>query len=89
MTQEFTEAQLAQLIESAKEAAVSRHNPDVCGICGLHFNECEVDTYFEDYDEETGKLVGKEFFSCAGARLRTVFVESKKLLIKGGYSWWL
>lgn len=86
MTHNFTEIQLTELIEAAKEAAIHSVNTDTCGVCGLHFDECEVDTYIDDWPvtPET-----KVYFSCAGAKLRKVFVESKELLIKGGSSWWL
>jgi hypothetical protein len=83
--QDFTESQLVELIEAAKEAAVHRINSDTCGVCGLHFHECEEDVCSDDFPitPET-----KVYFSCAGARLRKVFVESKKLLVKD-LGWWL
>ena len=39
MSQNFTESQLTELVEAAKEAAVHRVCSDACGICEHHFHQ--------------------------------------------------
>ena len=46
-----------------KDCAVSEDNPDTCGVCGEHFDDCEADRRTVGDVEEP---------DCAGARARLV-----------------
>jgi hypothetical protein len=55
-----------------QDCAVDETNPDTCGVCGLHFTDCESD------QRRVGD--GPLEHACAGARARV-------LIKKGSPSW--
>ena len=62
---------LAKLIEAAKDCAINRDMPDICGVCGLHFADCDAERamYVDDFEEGRHN---NTFPSCAGGRMRIV-----------------
>lgn len=43
-------------------------NPDTCGVCGLHLNECDVDLVLVDCENPSGPTEP----ACAGAKARAL-----------------
>jgi len=53
-------------------------NPDTCGVCKLHFHECEEDiSCVGDEVDQHDIPTGREF-SCAGARARLLLKKIKE-----------
>jgi hypothetical protein len=60
---------LILLEKAAFDCGTSSDNPDTCGVCHLHFAECEDDKYC--VANENDILIGYEP-ACPGARVRAV-----------------
>lgn len=61
------QAQFDDLVTVAHECGTNAENPDTCGVCKLHFAECEQDLFVkvDEHDVPTcSRLV------CPGARVR-------------------
>jgi hypothetical protein len=54
------------IVRAARECAIGVAS-DTCGVCGLHFHECEEEKSSHD---DPPFNADNQFFSCAGARVR-------------------
>ncbi len=65
---------LRKIAKAAEAAGTHEVNFDTCGVCGLHFEECEVERV--SHDDAPG---AETFPACAGARIRSALLELKAL----------
>ena len=56
------------VIDAARECGTSREHLDLCGVCGLHFPECEEDRVWRDDTPPMTRETSEP--GCAGARVR-------------------
>lgn len=52
----------SDLVTAARNCGIDEENPDTCGVCGLHFAECEQDRYVGAVSDTpccTGAIVRK------------------------------
>jgi hypothetical protein len=59
------------IVRAARECAISFIG-DTCGVCGLHFHECEVERCSHD---DLPFTEDNSFFECAGARVRAALAR--------------
>lgn len=59
-----------RVVQAARDCGTHPVNDDTCGVCGLHFHECESEMRCVG-DETDGRdiPIGREF-ACPGARVR-------------------
>lgn len=60
------------VIRHARDAARDESNPDTCGVCHMHLQECEaeVSTHMHEDDDPPCWCNHETFPSCAGGRIR-------------------
>lgn len=60
------------LVFRLHDCAIDRDSPDTCGVCGLHFADCEKERV--QYDDAPGTPT---FPACAGGRARVELLPQK------------
>ena len=65
------EDEIKRLTDALKACGISRDNPDTCGVCGLHFADCEEECLVDEVDG-TFFEIG---FACPGAVARQIVQE--------------
>lgn len=73
------EGKLTAVLTAASDCGTDVNNPDTCGVCRLHFAECEVDQYcVGDEVNEHDVPIGREP-ACPGARVRAALYGMKAI----------
>jgi hypothetical protein len=68
--EEQTRIRWKRFADAARDCGTSVDNPDTCGVCHLHFAECEADEWcVGDEVNEHDIPIGREP-ACPGARVR-------------------
>lgn len=77
----MTQSALSKLLDAAQDCGTNWDNPDTCGVCHLHFHECEEDQFCVDLPGEEHLDLdipnGREP-ACPGARLRITLEQYKQ-----------
>jgi len=64
-------SEIAALRAALQDCGTSEDNPDTCGVCGLHFAECEADQRIKPTaGVENPTVISQP--ACAGARARAL-----------------
>ena len=69
------EARVAELETAAQDAGTHPICTDTCGVCGKHFEECEVE--MSSHDDPPWTSSTRVWPSCPGARIRAALAKGQ------------